>query len=181
MSASDAPLTRNEAFTMLPELALGMLTSTEAERVLAFGASADLDAQAELASLRAAAGALGSSVPAAPMAPARKSAMRDRLLARAASSSTADATGSAEPVRDVAQQASAASIDSTPTTAPALPLEPRNPAQEQTTRAIVERPFAARSGSCLGSRRRRALRTARSRRCARTAHCGSSAMRRRRH
>ena len=81
----NSPLTQEEAMALLPELALGMLPRDEAERLIAF-IRAFPEAQQELASLRGAAGALDSSVPADPMVPARKLAMRDRLMSRAAAS-----------------------------------------------------------------------------------------------
>jgi anti-sigma-K factor RskA len=115
------PLSHDEAFAMLPELALGMLPADEAARVMAYVATSP-ECQAELASLRGAAGALSASAPAAPMAPARKSAMRDRLLARASSGSSSDATGSA----DVIAPPVAITMPAAPST-PTLRLEPRDP------------------------------------------------------
>ncbi len=112
------PLTRDDVFAMLPDLALGMLPREEAERVMAFVRTSP-ECEAELASLRGVAGTLGSSAPPVVMPADRKSAMRDRLMARATASGSADATGSGEPAAleapSQAAQPSAA--------APALRLE----------------------------------------------------------
>lgn len=86
------PLTRDDVFAMLPELALGMLPADEAARVMEFVQSSP-ECQAELASLRGAAGALDSSIVPEPMPAARKSAVRERLLARAAAPSAAPVLG----------------------------------------------------------------------------------------
>lgn len=131
-----APLTRDEALAMLPELALGMLPADEAARVMDV-VRTSADCQAELASLRAAAGALDATVPANVMAPARKSAMRGRLLSRAAATSIgdattmSDATGSAEPVSIAAAPLTPA-VERPAEPAPSLRLErgtPKPPSQ----------------------------------------------------
>ncbi len=112
----NTPLTHDEAFAMLPELALGMLSADEAARVMEV-VGASVECQTELASLRATAGALASSAPAAPMNPARKSALRDRLVARAVASTASDATGSADSI------APAIVASPTPASTPALRLD----------------------------------------------------------
>jgi anti-sigma-K factor RskA len=89
------PNSRDEAFLMLPELALGMLTAAEAARVMDFVQKWP-ELQAELASLRGSANTLASAAPAAPREPELAHAMRDRLLARAAAGNATDATGFAE-------------------------------------------------------------------------------------
>lgn len=83
------PHEQDEAFVMLPDLALGTLPVADAERVIAIVKSSPR-LQAELASLRGTVAALGSATPAAPIDVDRKRAMRERLLARA-SGSGADA------------------------------------------------------------------------------------------
>jgi anti-sigma-K factor RskA len=132
-----APLTRDEAFAMLPELALGMLPADDAARVMDV-VRTSADCQAELASLRAAAGALDATVPANVMAPARKSAMRDRLLSRAAattisttisttvSTTISDATGSAEP-ESIATAPRTPAVEGPAEPVPSLRLERRTP------------------------------------------------------
>ena len=104
----------DEVFVMLPELALGMLPADEATRLMAVVQTSP-KLQAELASLRGTANALGSAATRAPIAPAKKNAMRDRLVARAAASTTSDATG-ADDARSAAP---------TPVSVPTLRLEPR--------------------------------------------------------
>jgi anti-sigma-K factor RskA len=126
-----APLTRDEAFAMLPELALGMLPADEAARVMDV-VRTSTECQAELASLRAAAGTLDATVPANPMLPARKSAMRDRLLARATASTMSDATGSAESA-SIANAPRTTAVQPPPEAAPTLRIErgsPKPPSQE---------------------------------------------------
>ncbi len=97
------PHEQDEAFVMLPDLALGTLPVADAERVIAIVKSSPR-LQAELASLRGTVAALGSATPAAPIDVDRKRAMRERLLARASGS------GVDAPV--------------TPTVSPVLRLEP---------------------------------------------------------
>jgi len=72
----------DEAFVALPDLALGIVPAPEAVRLMKIVRTSP-KLQAELASLRAATDALASAVPAAPMTADRKSAMRERLMARA--------------------------------------------------------------------------------------------------
>jgi anti-sigma-K factor RskA len=76
------PHEQDEAFVMLPDLALGTLPAAEAERLMAIVMTSPR-LQAELSSLRGTVTALGSAAPVAPLAAERKLAMRDRLLARA--------------------------------------------------------------------------------------------------
>ncbi len=116
----NTPLTHDEAFAMLPELALGMLPADEAARVMEV-VRTSVECQAELASLRATAGALASSAPSAPMNPARKSALRDRLVARAVASAASDATGSADSIAPVLDVPTVAVP--TPASSPALRLD----------------------------------------------------------
>lgn len=97
------PHEQDEAFVMLPDLALGTLPVAEAERLMAIVTSSPR-LKAELVSLRGTVAALGSATPAAPIDVDRKRAMRERLLARAGGS------GVDTPV--------------TPTASPALRLEP---------------------------------------------------------
>jgi Anti-sigma-K factor rskA len=110
------PNEQDEAFVALPDLALGMVPAAEAARLMAIVNSSE-KLRNELASLRGAANVLALAAPAVPMAADRKSAMRDRLMARAAASTTADATGATETrqPRTIA----------TPASSPALQLEPR--------------------------------------------------------
>jgi anti-sigma-K factor RskA len=83
----NAPLTYDEAFALLPELALGTLPADEVAVVLAFVQTSP-ECQKELASLRGTVAALASAAGSpVPMAAERKSAMRDRLMSRAAPSS----------------------------------------------------------------------------------------------
>lgn len=107
------PLSHDDAFAMLPELALGLLSPEDETRVMEVVATSPA-CQAELASLRGAAGALGDAAPAAPMPDARRRAMRERLLARAAASTVSDATGSSD--ADASNNSGAA-----PVAAPASP------------------------------------------------------------
>ncbi len=125
---------------MLPELALGMLPADDAARVMAVVRTSP-ECQQELASLRAAAGALDATVPANPMAPARKSAMRDRLLSRAAASARADATGSVEPVvgSDVLAAPSASAPAASP---PRLTLGQGNAQASRPAPIVADRPSA---------------------------------------
>ena len=97
----------------LPELALGMLPASEAERLMSI-VRINPKLQAELASLRGATDALASAAPASPMPADRKLAMRQRLMARAAGSAMADV--------------SEARVSSTVSAPPALRLEPRDAA-----------------------------------------------------
>jgi anti-sigma-K factor RskA len=108
------PNEMDEAFVALPDLALGVLPAAEAARLMAI-VNASPKLQAELASLRGATDALAYGAPAAPLGAERKSAMRDRLLARAAAGTTADATGASDTRAPVA----------TPASTPSLRLEPR--------------------------------------------------------
>lgn len=108
------PNERDEAFVALPDLVLGMVPAAEAERLMVIvNSSATL--QSELASLRGTANALAHAAPPTPMLVAKKAAMRDRLLARAAASITSDATGAEELRAPVP----------TPASVPSLKLEPR--------------------------------------------------------
>ncbi len=100
-----------EASMALPELALGMLPSAEAERLMSV-VRINPKLQAELASLRGAASSLASAAPAAPMPADRKLAMRERLMARAAGSTGGDAGDTRAPLTAGAP--------------PALRLEPRD-------------------------------------------------------
>ncbi|HYW50018.1 MAG TPA: anti-sigma factor [Gemmatimonadaceae bacterium] len=113
------PNEMDEAFVALPELALGMLPAAEAERLMAIVRTSPR-LQAELASLRGATDALAVGVPAVPMAMERKSAMRDRLMARAAGgdASTAAPHASSPTVSDTPQAAAQV--------APTLRLERRD-------------------------------------------------------
>jgi anti-sigma-K factor RskA len=124
-----APLSHDDAFAMLPELALGMLSADDAARVMEVVASSPEHA-AELASLRAAASTLASATEAAPLAPSRKASMRDRLVTRAAASVGADATGTV----DTETPTSSVIIPSTP--APSLKIE----RSAQVDPAAVRRP-----------------------------------------
>jgi anti-sigma-K factor RskA len=126
----NTPLTRDDAFAMLPELALGMLPAEEAERVMVF-VRESTDLQAELASLRGATGTLGSSAPQTAMPTDRKSALRDRLMARAAETIASDATGSTTSV-------------ATPAT-PVLRIEPKaaQPVESTKVRDITTAPSSA--------------------------------------
>jgi anti-sigma-K factor RskA len=108
------PNEMDEAFVALPDLALGILPAAEAVRLMAIVNSSP-KLRAELASLRGTANALALGAPAVPMAAERKSALRERLLSRAAASTTSDATGAAE-LREPLP---------TPSSTPALRLEPR--------------------------------------------------------
>ena len=97
-----APNSVDEAFVMLPELALGLLPAADAERVMAFVRESPR-LQQELASLRGTSAAIGESAPAVEFSAERRSALKDRLMARAAAASNADATGSVEqPVTETA-------------------------------------------------------------------------------
>ena len=108
------PNERDEAFVALPDLVLGMVPAAEAERLMAIvNSSATL--QNELASLRGTATALAHAAPPAPMAVDKKAAMRERLLARAAASTTSDATGAEDSRAPVP----------TPASTPSLKLESR--------------------------------------------------------
>ncbi len=116
------PLTHDEAFAMLPELALGLLPPDDAATLMAFVQTSPA-CQAELASLRGAAGAMASAVSPAPMDDTKKRTMRDRLVSRAAASTRADATGA----DDAGVEPAAATVPIAPTapmTSP-LRLEPR--------------------------------------------------------
>jgi anti-sigma-K factor RskA len=119
------PNSRDEAFLMLPELALGMLSASEAARVMDFVEKWP-ELQAELASLRGSAASLGSSAPAAARDPVRAASMRDRLMSRAAGNTATDATGFAEV---------AAPLVTTP-----LRLERITPAPQTIIREVPARP-----------------------------------------
>ncbi len=117
------PLSHDEAFAMLPELALDLLSPDDAATLMAFVQTSPA-CQAELASLRGAAGAMASAVSPAPMGDAKKRTMRDRLVSRAVASTRADATGA----DDGGVEPSAATVPIAPpaaTTSP-LRLEPRD-------------------------------------------------------
>lgn len=88
-------LSHDDVLALLPDLALGLLPADEAHRVMdVVRASPAL--QRELAALRGAAGSLAAAAPEAAMSAARKVALRDRLVTRAAGSVVADATGTVE-------------------------------------------------------------------------------------
>ena len=91
----NTPNELEEASMALPELALGMLPAAESERLMAI-VRINPKLQVELASLRGATHALASAAPPAPMAPARRQAMRERLVSRAAASVSSDATGASD-------------------------------------------------------------------------------------
>lgn len=112
------PNEMDEAFVALPDLALGMVPASEAERLMAIVRTSPR-LQQELASLRGAGDALASAVAPAPLPADRKRAMRDRLLARAAAGSQGDATASGDSRAPVV----AAPVSPTPT----LRLESRDP------------------------------------------------------
>ncbi len=116
------PLTHDDAFAMLPELALGLLPPDEAAVLMAFVQTSP-ECQAELASLRGAAGAMSSAAPPAAMDGAKKRAMRDRLMSRAMASPVSDATGAADAGAERA--VAAVPIERPATTVPPLRLEPR--------------------------------------------------------
>ena len=119
------PNEMDEVFVMLPDLALGLLPADEAARLMAVVQSSP-KLQAELASLRGTANALGSAATPAPLAPAKKSAMRERLLARAAASTTSDATGAVD----------ARAAVPTPVATPTLRLESREPGAKPIIREV---------------------------------------------
>ncbi len=123
------PNDKDEAFVSLADLALGMLPAVEAERLITIVQSSPA-LQAELASLRGAVGALAHSVPKAPIAADRKSAMRARLLVRAASDEPVSGNGSME----AASVATAAPM-APPNGTSSLRLEPR---ESRTTPMIRE-------------------------------------------
>ena len=108
------PNEQDEVFVALPDLALGMVPAAEAARMMAIVNSSE-KLRSELASLRGTANVLTLAAPTAPMAADRKSALRDRLMARAIASLTSDATGATETREPLA----------TPPSTPALKLEPR--------------------------------------------------------
>lgn len=115
------PLTHDEAFATLPELALGLLSPDDAATLMAFVQTSPA-CQAELATLRGAAGAMSAAVSPAPMGDTTKRSMRDRLVSRAAASTRADATGG----DDAGTEPSSASVPLEPPArlAPPLRLEP---------------------------------------------------------
>ncbi len=127
------PNEMDEVFVMLPELALGMLSADEAIRLMAIVQSSP-KLQVELASLRGTAIALGSAATPVPIAPATKSAMRDRLIARAAASTTSDATG-AEDARAAVPTPVATPVVP-PVATPTLRLEPREPSSQPVIREV---------------------------------------------
>ena len=117
-----------EVTLALPDLALGILTAAEAERLMTI-VRLNPRLQAELASLRGATNALASAVSPVVMSPDRKQGIRDRLLARVAGGD-AD-TSEAAPVATVAA-------------APTRPLETISAASAAPTRATPEVPTPAR-------------------------------------
>jgi anti-sigma-K factor RskA len=129
------PLTHDDAFALLPELALGMLPADEAEQLMEFVRTSP-ECQAELASLSAAARALDSSAPVASRDASLTRSMRDRLVARAATSLVADATGSVE--------SDLGTVSRTPTEVQPLRLEPRTP---NSVRRIPASASAAENGA----------------------------------
>lgn len=112
------PNERDEVFVALPDLALGLLPATEAERLMSIVATSP-QLQAELASLRGASTALAHGVPAAPIAADRKAAMRERLMTRAVSVKPE----AAEPTS--ATRTPTSTTVTTPTFSATLKLEPR--------------------------------------------------------
>ncbi len=85
-----------EVTLALPDLALGILPASEAERLMAI-VRLNPRLQAELASLRGATNTLALAVPPAPMPADRQQAMRDRLLARAANPGTGASSDTGAP------------------------------------------------------------------------------------
>ena len=85
-----------EVTLALPDLALGILPASEAERLMAI-VRLNPRLQAELASLRGATNTLALAAPPAPMPADRQQAMRDRLLARAANPSAGVPNDTAAP------------------------------------------------------------------------------------
>ena len=77
------PHEQDEAFVMLPDLALGTLPAAEAERLMAIVATSP-KLQAELASLRGTVDVLGYAVPKAQLSYERRKGIRARLMSRAA-------------------------------------------------------------------------------------------------
>lgn len=73
----------DEAFVMLPDLALGVLPAAEAEQLMAIVATSPR-LQAELASLRGTVDVLGYAVPKAQLSYERRVGIRARLMSRAA-------------------------------------------------------------------------------------------------
>lgn len=128
------PLTHDEAFAMLPELALGLLPPDEAATLMAFVRTSPA-CQAELASLRGAAGALSEAVAPAPMADTTKRAMRDRLLARAMATAPSDATGAVDPATNGGTASSPTAAPSSPP--PTLRLEPHDVRPAETPRRMA--------------------------------------------
>lgn len=129
------PNERDEAVVMLPDLALGILPASEAERLMAIVRSSPM-LEAELASLRGAGEALAHGVPSAPLAADRKGAMRDRLLARATASTTSDATGAAETHSPIA----AAAPSRTPTSAATIALVANDVTSSRAPRSAAATP-----------------------------------------
>lgn len=82
-----APNSRDEAFLMLPELALGMLPAGEAERVMAY-VNESQHLQNELTSLRGTVGALAHTATDATLSAERQEALKTKLMARIAAGPT---------------------------------------------------------------------------------------------
>ncbi len=114
-----------EVTLALPELALGILPAAEAERLMSI-VRLNPRLQSELASLRGSAKALASAAPPVTMPADRKSAMRERLLARAAGSASESA-----PTREFSNPS-----------APALTLE--------RGAAVAPKPVAPRTSATAG-------------------------------
>jgi anti-sigma-K factor RskA len=109
------PNEQDQAFVMLPDLALGLLPADEAERLMLIVQSSP-KLQTELASLRGTTNALGSAATPALVPAERTRAMRERLLARATASKTMNGNGSANAMTATAESAPAS------VAAPALQL-----------------------------------------------------------
>ncbi|MCC7054964.1 MAG: anti-sigma factor [Gemmatimonadaceae bacterium] len=119
------PNEQDEAFVMLPDLALGNLPKAEAERLMAIVRTSP-KLQAELASLRGTVDVLGYAVPKAQLSYERRTGIRSRLMSRAAADANLrihDETGERAAVPTPMSSPAIRESRGTPLATPALSLD----------------------------------------------------------